>query len=122
MPNLINLDRLTLPSWPMDARMQFGMVLTALIEDYGAEKIIAFCSSVRGMATEHSDMNLCVVREHPAGCTRPAFDALKSASKVRPLISTDILVRTPDQMDAARRRPFGVMDEVLSHGLSHYES
>ncbi len=121
MPDFINLDRLKLPSRPADARAQLERVLAALVEDYGAEKIIAFGSSVRGTATEHSDVDLCVVREHPAGCTRPTFDALTSASKARPLISTDILVRTPAQMDAARRRPFGVMDEVLNHGLSLYE-
>lgn len=121
MLDFINLFRLTLPSWPADAKMQFGIVFTALIEDYGAGKIVAYGSSARATSTEHGDMNLCLVREHPAGCTRPAFDALASASKVRPLISTDILVRTPDLMDAARRRPFGVVDEELSHGLSHYE-
>lgn len=121
MPRFINLDRLTLPSRPADARAQLERVLTALVDDYGAEKIIAFGSSVRGTATEHSDVDLCVIREHPPGCTRPVFEALTAAGKARPLISTDILVRTPTQLAAARQRPFGVMDEVLNHGVPVYE-
>jgi predicted nucleotidyltransferase len=121
MPRFINLDRLTLPSRPADARAQLERVLEALVEDFGAEKIIAFGSSVRGTATEHSDVDLCVIREHPPGCTRPAYEALTAAAKARPLISTDILVRTPTQLAAARLRPFGVMEEVLNHGLSLYE-
>ena len=121
MPRFINLDRLTLPPLPVDARAQLERVLTALVEDYGAEKIIAFGSSVRGTATEHSDVDLCVIREHPVGCTRPTYDALTAAAKSRPLISTDILVRTPGQIAAARRHPFGVMDEILNHGLPVYE-
>lgn len=121
MPRFINLDRLTLPPRPANARAELEKILCALVEDYGAEKIIAFGSSVRGTATEHSDVDLCVIREHPPGCTRPVFDALTAAGKARPLISTDILVRTPTQLAAAMRRPFGVMDEVLNHGLPVYE-
>lgn len=121
MPRFTNLDRLTLPTRPSDARVQLERVLEALVEDFGAEKIIAFGSSVRGTATEHSDVDLCVIRQHPPGCTRPTFDALTAASKARPLISTDILVRTPSQMESARQRPFGVMEEVIHHGLPVYE-
>ncbi len=121
MPHFINLDRLTLPNRPADAHEHLRRVLAALVEDFGAEKIIAFGSIVRGTATEHSDVDLCVIRQHPADCTRPTFDALTAAAKARPLISTDILVRTPDQMAAARKHPFGVMDEVINHGLPVYE-
>jgi predicted nucleotidyltransferase len=105
----------------VDARSQLEGVLSALVEDFGAEKIIVFGSSVRGTASEHSDVDLCVIREHRPGCSKPTFDAVTAVSKARPLISTDILVRTPSQMEAARQRPFGVMDEIINHGLSVYE-
>ncbi|MBI4025053.1 MAG: nucleotidyltransferase domain-containing protein [Verrucomicrobia bacterium] len=44
------------------------------LPDDGAEKIIAFGSCAHGKATEHSDIDLCVIREHPSGCThRPGM-------------------------------------------------
>jgi hypothetical protein len=87
MPRFINLDRLTLPPRPMDAREQLERVLTALKEDYGAEKIIAFGSSVRGTATEHSDVDLCVIRKHPPGTTHPDLDSNLAVGHRRPRIS-----------------------------------
>lgn len=116
-----NLDKLHLPPHPPDARDQLERVLEALISDYGAEKIIAFGSCVRGGVTKHSDVDLCVIRKHPPGCTHPQVEALTAIGKARALISTDVLVRTPGQWEEARRRPFGVMDEVIHHGVSLFE-
>ena len=121
MPHFFNLDRLTLPSRPSDARAHLERVLVALVEDFGAEKIIVFGSCVRGTATEHSDVDLLVIRSRPPDCTRPAYDALTAAAKAQPLISTDILVRTPDEWQAKQTRPFGVFDEIVHHGLPVYE-
>ena len=120
-PVFQNLDRLTLPSRPTDARAHLERVLTALVDDYGAQKIIVFGSCVRGTATEHSDVDLLVIREQPPGCTRPTFDALTAAAKARPLISTDILVRTPEEWERKQARPFGMFDEIVHYGLPVYE-
>lgn len=116
-----NIDRLHLPARPPNAQEELLKILTALVEDYGAERIIAFGSCVRGSVTEHSDVDLCVIRDHPPDCTHPGLEADLAVSRVRPLISSDILIRSPDQFDAARRRPFGVMDEVVRNGLVLYE-
>jgi hypothetical protein len=116
-----NLDRLHLPPRPLDARGQLIAVLEALVQDYGPDKIIAFGSSVRGPVDQHSDVDLCVIRQHPPGCTHPGLEADTCAGKVKPRISTDILVRTPAQWEAARQAPFGVMAEVVGHGLILYE-
>lgn len=121
MPPFFNLDRLTLPSRPSDARAHLERVLEALVEDFGAEKIFVFGSCVRGTATEHSDVDLLVIRSPKPDCTRPTYDALTAAAKARPLISTDILVRTPDDWLEKQRRPFGVFDEIVHHGLLVYE-
>ena len=121
MQRFINLDRLTLPSRPLDARAHLERVLAALVDDFGAEKIIVFGSCARGTATEHSDVDMLVIRARQPGCTRPAYDALTAAAKARPLISTDILVRTPDEWLKKQTRPFGVFDEIVHHGLPVYE-
>ena len=121
MPTFLNLDRLHYPPRPQNARAEVENILCALVDDYGAEKIIAFGSTVRGGVTEHSDIDLCVIREHPPGCTHPTLDAGLAVGRVNALVSKDILVRTPAQIASARQHPFGVMEEVLNHGVTVYE-
>ena len=116
-----HLEKLHPPPSPADARAQLELALTALVEEFGAEKIIAFGSCVRGGADEHSDVDLCVVRHHTPGTTHPQLEAGLCVARTRPRISTDLLVRTPGQLALASARPFGVMEEILSHGLLLYE-
>jgi predicted nucleotidyltransferase len=116
-----NLDALHLPPRPPDAQEHLGRILDALVEDYGAQKIIAFGSCVRGGVTEHSDVDLCVIRRHPAGCTQPGLEADLAVARRRPLLSKDLLIRTPEQFAASVRRPFGVMEEVVRNGVVVYE-
>src|SRR5215210_1931499 len=92
-----NLDKLRLPSHPSDGRSQLERLLAALVTEYGAERIIAFGSCVSGEVSEHSDVDLCVVRDHPATVTHPPLEAGLCVAKTRPRISTDVLVRTPAQ-------------------------
>jgi predicted nucleotidyltransferase len=120
-PAFQNLDRLHYPPRPANAREELEKILRALVDGYGAEKIIAFGSAVRGGVTEHSDIDLCVVRDHPADCSHPALDADLAVSRIHPLISSDVLVRTPAQFEAACSRPFGVMEEIVRHGVLVYE-
>ena len=121
MDRFQNLQKLRLPARPPDARAHLERVLEALVNDYGAERIIAFGSCVHGEATEHSDVDLCVIREHPPECTHPHLEALTAIGRARALISTDVLVRTPRQYEQARHHPFGVMDEVVHHGVALFE-
>ena len=121
VPRFQNLDKLHLPPIPTDARSHLVRALTALVEQYGAERIVAFGSCVHGDVTEHSDVDLCVVREHPPGCTHPHLEALAAVSRSRPLISTDVLVRSLRQWEESRRQPFGVMEEVMRRGIVLYE-
>lgn len=121
LPRFKNLDRLHLPPPPARAREELLKILDALVADYGAEKIIAFGSCAHGSVDEHSDVDLCVVREHPTGSTHPGLEADLAVSRTHPLISTDLLVRTPTQMAVAERRPFGVMEEIVHNGVTVYE-
>lgn len=116
-----NLDKLHLPPSSHDARAQLERMIQVLIADYGAEKIIAFGSIVRGDTTKHSDVDLCVVRDHPPACTHPALEAGLILSKLKTTLSKDLLIRTPQQMNEAAKAPFGVMQEVLNHGITLYE-
>jgi len=116
-----NLDRLSLPPGPQDAPAQLVRLLDALVDDYGADRIIAFGSCVRGASTRHSDIDLCIVREHPPDCTHPGLSADLAAQTAATTLSKDLLVRTPAQWKSALRRRNGVMHEVVEHGLVLYE-
>lgn len=116
-----NLDKLHLPPSLNDAREQLERIIQALISEYGSEKIIAFGSIVRGDVTQHSDVDLCIVREHPSTSTHPALEAGLILSKLKTTLSKDLLIRTPQQMKQASMAPFGVMYEVIHHGITLYE-
>ena len=121
MSGFRNLQSLHYPPSPANARAEVEKILRALVDEYGAEQIIVFGSAVRGGVTADSDIDLCVIREHPPGCTHPALDAGLAAARAGTLVSKDILVRTPDQIAAARQHPRGVMDEIINHGVTVYE-
>ena len=121
MSTFKNLDRLHYPPRPANARGEVEKILRALAEDYGAEKIIVFGSVVSGAVTEHSDIDLCVVREHPPSCTHPSLEARQAASRHRPLISRDILVKSPAQFRNESKTPVGVMVDVIERGITVYE-
>ena len=116
-----NLDKLHLPPSSRDAGEQLERMIHALITDYGAEKVIAFGSIVHGDVTEHSDIDLCIVRDHPPTCTHPSMDAGMILSKLKTTLSKDLLICTPRQMKEAEAAPFGVMEEVIHHGITLYE-
>ena len=116
-----NLERLTLPPQPADAMGHLVRILDALVDIFGAQKIIVFGSCARGTATEHSDVDLCVVRDRRPGCTHPTREASSAAGTAHALLSKDILVRDSSQFEKACREPFGIMEEVVRHGIPVYE-
>jgi hypothetical protein len=120
-PRFQNLDQLSLPARPANARAQLERVLTALVRDFRAEKIIAFGSCVHGSANDDSDVDLLVVREHPPGCEQPGLEADLCVMRAHPLISTDLLVRTPAEWHAQQQAPFGVFAEIVARGVPLYE-
>jgi len=120
-PLFQHLDELHLPPQPFNAREELLRVLNALVVSYRAEKIIAFGSCVRGGVTKDSDVDLCIIRDHPPACTHPALEAEAVASLTLPRISTDLVVRSPAQMRLAAAAPFGIMTEILNNGIALYE-
>ena len=49
------------------------------------------------------------------------MDAGMILSKLKTTLSKDLLIRTPRQMKEAEAAPFGVMEEVIHHGITLYE-
>src|SRR4051794_40001343 len=90
MSKFQNLQTLHYPPSPENARAEVEKILHALVDEYGAEKIIVFGSAARGGMDADSDIDFCVVRKHPPGCTHPAYEAGLAAATARTLISKDI--------------------------------
>lgn len=120
-PQFQNLHLLQLPSWPPNAEKELHKILLALTQDYGAERIIAFGSCVRGKPSADSDVDLCVIRRHPPDCTHPRRDASLAVLRTGCRLATDLLVLTPEQWNRHQQSPFGVHAEILEHGITLYE-
>jgi predicted nucleotidyltransferase len=93
----------------------------ALAEDFGAQEIWLFGSMATGQSTEHSDIDLLVVRPARPGSLRPSVEARLCLFRRGICHPFDLLVLTPERWSQARQNPFGVYEEVLTRGVKLYE-
>jgi predicted nucleotidyltransferase len=93
----------------------------ALAEDFGAQEVWLFGSVAAGQGTEHSDIDLLVVRPARPGSPRPSVEARLCLFRRGISHPFDLLVLTPEGWSQARQHPFGVYEEVLTHGIKLYE-
>jgi predicted nucleotidyltransferase len=69
------------------------------IVDADTERVILFGSAARGTVGSTSDLDLLVVRRDSR---RPADRAADLYRRARPTVAVDLLVYTPDELEAAR--------------------
>jgi predicted nucleotidyltransferase len=116
------LSRLQLPPGRESAREDIALVLEALLQEFGASRIVAFGSCVSGKPQSDSDVDLLVVTDPTRPISKqPTFDANLVASRVSARVPLDILVRSPEEWAAAVRHPTGVIGEAVQHGITLYE-
>lgn len=116
-----NLPQLDLPTHAGANPDELLKILDALVEDFHATKIIAFGSCVKGKPGEHSDIDLCVIRNPSANCTHPRWEGRQVVARRRPRIGFDLLVLSPEQWQRQQKSPFGVYAEVAANGVTLYE-
>jgi predicted nucleotidyltransferase len=114
--------RLTLPPGLPDSGAELSRIVTALVDDFGARRVIAFGSCTRGESTRDSDVDLCVVYD----ATRtPRCDASRLAdecvSRVQPRLSTDLLVVSLERWARETKRPCGLWREIAEGGVILHE-
>ena len=71
--------------------------VAVLAQEFGAAEVWLFGSAAIGVADEHSDIDLLVVREGRPDCARPSVEARLCLSRQGVHQPFDLLVLTPEQ-------------------------
>ena len=101
---------------PMAVIEQFAK---RIAERFQPERVVLFGSYARGDATSDSDVDLLVVMRTDE---KPFWQSVKILQTVACPFATDLIVRTPD--DLQRRMEWGdpFVREIVEHGVTLYES
>ena len=84
------------------------------------QKVIVFGSYAKGMATARSDLDLFVLMNTDLPMTRRA-DGVRSLLSRMP-VRVDVLVYTPEEVDAYSRDESSIVSTVLRTGWTVYDS
>jgi predicted nucleotidyltransferase len=87
------------------------------IVDSDTERVILFGSAARGDIGTHSDLDLLVVRRDDR---RPIERSVDLAQRARPGVGLDLLVYTPEELEAARATSSFVR-RILAEGRVVYD-
>lgn len=103
---------------PVSERM-IAEIAAHIAREFSPRKIILFGSHARGTASADSDIDLLVIMD---GSGRPAQRALRILEKCRPrFVALDVLVRTPEEVDARLVTSDPFFRDIMSQGRVLYE-
>jgi len=102
-------------------RSEVDQAVEVLAREFGAREVWLFGSAATGATDEDSDIDLLVVRPARADSPRPSVEARLCLSRHGIHRPFDLLVLTPERWREVQRRPVGVYEEVLKHGLKLYD-
>lgn len=108
----------------MVTQAQIDEIVGILVRKCQPEKIILFGSYAQGTAREDSDLDLAIVKETDLpGFKRPIEfqKALREGGR-RWLFGMDILVFTPEELEAYKDSSASIVHEILQTGKMLYES
>lgn len=108
----------------MVTQQQIDEIVRILVNECQPEKIILFGSYAQGTANEDSDLDLAIVKKTdlpPHKRSTEFRKALRSEGR-RWLFGMDILVYTPEEIEAYRSSPYSFVHEIFSTGKTLYES
>ena len=92
-------------------------IVDVLVKEYQPQKIIIYGSAARGAADQWSDLDLVIIKN-----TRQRFfDRIGEVLRlIRPRVSIDILVYTPQEFDRMSRENWFVGEEIARKGRVLY--
>lgn len=100
---------------------QLEPYLRVIVEQFHPEKIVLFGSQAYGNPTEHSDVDLLIIRKEIASENKSNLEIRKSFWSVSsPRPSFTILSKTPEQIDQSIRERSPFYEEILSRGVELY--
>lgn len=91
----------------------------SIVREFQPDCVILFGSYAYGTPTEDSDVDLLVVLPFKGKATHKAIEILR---RVAPKIPLDLLVRSPEQVEARIANQDSFMCEVFEKGKRLYES
>ena len=101
-----------------ELQAELDRIVPILIDDYGAQKIIAFGSFVQGVKNPWADLDIAIVKK----TNRRFLDRTLDVSRlVKSTIATDFVVYTPEEIAEMQRNNHFVRDEILSGGEVLYD-
>jgi len=94
--------------------------VAALVDELPVEEVWRFGSSVRGEATDQSDLDLLVVLADGHGLARPNLASFQTVAKVRRRPPLDVIAITQSQWAYEQTHPFGLYGEIALNGKRIY--
>lgn len=97
---------------------QIQQLVKTIAEQFHPDRIVLFGSRARGMAREHSDVDLLVVLP----CEGSPLDlALAMLEAADPRYAVDLIVRTPEEVRWRYEQGDPIIREAFDHGVVMYE-
>ncbi len=109
----------TSPQYPSVSASLLGDIVRRLRAAGSPQRIVLFGSHARGTARPDSDLDLLIVEESTLPRYRRAPRYLRSLVGVFP--AKDVIVWTPEEIDAWRNVPNAFITTVLREGRTLYE-
>ncbi|HSU57126.1 MAG TPA: nucleotidyltransferase domain-containing protein, partial [Candidatus Dormibacteraeota bacterium] len=92
-----------------------------IVEKFHPEKIILFGSQAYGSPTEHSDVDLLIVRKNIISERDSNIEIRRSLRDVPgPSMSFTFLSRTPEQVEETLAQHSPIFEDIFSKGLELY--
>lgn len=118
----IQFPALRNPSYPVhQIADQLEPYLRVIVEKFQPEKIILFGSQAYGQPTEHSDVDLLIVRRDISSEKKSNVEIRMAFYEVpAPPLSFTLLSKTPEQVAEKRAQQSSIFEDILSKGVELY--
>jgi len=104
----------------MIPRTTIEAIAQRIASQFQPRSVMLFGSHARGEATEHSDVDLLVVLDNPGPRGRRSAPILKMLAMEFPY-PVDVVVRSPESLEAGRRIPGSFAEAVVREGVVLYD-
>ena len=103
----------------MIAKDKISEIVSTIASGYHPDKIILFGSYATGNPNQNSDLDLLVIKD--TDIPRPQRTAYVRKMLYGAMVPIDLIVYTPQEMEASRDDRFSFVHEVLHTGKVVYE-
>ena len=106
----------------MITEAQIQAVVQLIVEGYAPDQIILFGSYAYGTPTEHSDLDLLIIKHHAEAKRAERSIAVRRLLWGTDAPAMDIIIRTPEEMVARTALYYTVEAQAVEKGRTLYAS